>query len=101
VATCAAQRRIVISTTGWASTDSGRLVAVNDVKMEMHLFAATHADEAVDVSFQCVNLMEKGQGVRRGPCRGYPFSDKATEIVINDVSVGLWVFLVSMSCSSE
>jgi hypothetical protein len=69
--------------------------------MDMHLLAATYPEEAVDVSFQCVILMGKERDIRRGACRGYPFPEKATEIVVNDVSVGLWVFLVSMSCSSE
>jgi hypothetical protein len=69
--------------------------------MDMHLLAATYPDEAVDVSFQCVIWMGNGRDIHRGACRSYAFPEKATETVVNDVSVGLWVFLVSMSCSSE
>jgi hypothetical protein len=61
VATCTAERRAAVSTTGWASPDCVRLVAVNNLKMVMHLLAATYPDEAVYVSFQCVIFREKDE----------------------------------------
>jgi hypothetical protein len=93
VATCTAQRRAGISTTGYTNTGCGRLVAVGKMKTDTHLRAATYSDEAVDVSFKRVIFQAKGPGSRRGS----PVPEMAAKIVVKSMAVTLLGFRCFLS----